>query len=114
MNRSPITTHILDTATGKPAANVPVKLYKQVNQDWELITEGKTDDDGRIVDWIDTGTDIEFATYKLVFDLDVYFSDQPKPAFYPTAEICFRLQDKNHHHIPLLLSPFGFSTYRGS
>jgi hydroxyisourate hydrolase len=132
--KSAITTHVLDTATGKPAANVPISLYKKVDNDWLFITDGKTDDDGRITDWINPDTKIEFAVYKLVFDLDSYFSDSyfldsnvldsnvlepsakgsAEPAFYPLAEICFRLQDNKHHHIPLLLSPFGYSTYRGS
>lgn len=117
--KSAITTHVLNTATGKPAANVPISLYKKVDKDWLFITDGKTDEDGRITDWINPDTKIEFAVYKLVFDLDSYFLAQSskgnaEPAFYPLAEICFRLQDSKHHHIPLLLSPFGYSTYRGS
>lgn len=115
MSRSPITTHILDTAKGKPAANVPVKMYQLIDDEqWSLLAQGTTDADGRIAQWLTPITDIAFATYKLVFDLDVYFTDAEAPAFYPLAEICFRVQDKNHHHIPLLLSPFGYSTYRGS
>lgn len=114
MNRSPITTHILDTATGLPAENVPVELFKLEYGEWKLLTKGLTNSDGRITDWIDDHSTINFATYKLVFDLDGYFSDQAEPAFYPFAEICFRRQDDKHHHIPLLLSPFGYSTYRGS
>ncbi|MGY8838947.1 MULTISPECIES: hydroxyisourate hydrolase [Pseudoalteromonas] len=112
MKKSPITTHILDTSTGKPAANVAVKLFVQSNNEWHLIAQGKTDTDGRITDWLDT--DVEFATYKLEFDLDSYYQNKEMPAFYPEAQITFRLQDKKHHHIPLLLSPFGYSTYRGS
>lgn len=112
MNKSPITTHILDTSTGKPAANVAVQLFVHTNNEWQLIAQGKTNSDGRITDWLNT--DVEFATYKLVFDLDSYYENQETPAFYPEAQITFRLQDKKHHHIPLLLSPFGYSTYRGS
>ncbi|TYK66647.1 hydroxyisourate hydrolase [Colwellia echini] len=114
MSKSAITTHILDTATGKPVSNLPVKLFKLIDGNWELISQASTDADGRITDWLSPETAIEFATYKLSFDLDSYFTDQADPAFYPLAEICFRLQDKRHHHIPLLLSPFGYSTYRGS
>lgn len=114
MSKSPITTHILDTSTGKPAANVPVSLYQQVDKQWHLLTEGVTDTDGRIIDWLSPDTSIKFATYKLIFNLDNYYQKQPIPAFYPQVEITFRLQDSKHHHIPLLLSPFGFSTYRGS
>ena len=112
MNKSPITTHILDTSTGKPAANVDVKLFKLTNNEWVLLTQGQTDTDGRITDWLKHH--VEFGTYKLVFDLDSYYKDQPTSAFYPQAQISFRLQDSKHHHIPLLLSPFGYSTYRGS
>ena len=112
MSKSPITTHILDTSTGKPAANVAVKLFKLTNNEWVQLTQGKTDTDGRITGWLNT--EVEFATYKLVFDLDSYYQNQTTPAFYPEAQITFRLQDTKHHHIPLLLSPFGYSTYRGS
>jgi len=116
--KSPITTHVLDTATGKPAANIPVKLYQQNNQQWDFITEGITNDDGRITDWIKPESTIEFGIYKLIFELEEYSNKNSTSngdlAFYPLAEICFRLQDNKHHHIPLLLSPFGYSTYRGS
>ena len=118
MNRSPITTHILDTSTGTPAVSVPVTLYKRVNNDWILLAKGMTDEDGRITDWLDTNSTVEHATYKLHFELEDYFSQQsakqPEDAFYPFTDICFRLKDDKHHHIPLLLSPFGYSTYRGS
>lgn len=115
MSDRSITTHVLDTTTGLPAQNVPVKLFIFVDQQWQLITQGKTNSDGRITDWLN-GIDmpIVFGTYKLIFDLDVYFSKQAIEAFYPSAEICFRLKDERHHHIPLLLSAFGYSTYRGS
>ena len=114
MSLNPITTHILDTAKGKPAANVPVKMYQLIDDKWSFLTEGITDSDGRIDNWINPITKIQFAIYKLTFDLDAYFTDTKNPAFYPFAEISFRVQDNNHHHIPLLLSPFGYSTYRGS
>lgn len=114
MTRSPITTHILDTAKGKPAANVPVKVYQLIDTKWSLLTQGVTDTDGRVTQWLTPITEVQLATYKLVFDLDAYFIGSDAPAFYPLAEICFRVQDNYHHHIPLLLSPFGYSTYRGS
>jgi len=114
MSRSPITTHILDTAKGLPAENVPVKMYQLIGDQWLFITEGVTDNDGRIANWLTPVNDISFGTYKLSFDLDAYFIGEEPPAFYPLAEICFRIQDTKHHHIPLLLSPFGYSTYRGS
>jgi len=117
---NPITTHILDTSSGKPAANVPIQLYVLKNKEWLLVASSSTNIDGRINDWNSTTwyQDREqeqlFATYKIVFDLDSYWQDHATPAFYPTAEVSFRLQDKRHHHIPLLLSAYGYSTYRGS
>ena len=120
MNNNPITTHILDTSTGTPAANIKVSLFVLQDDNWQLLTSGITNNDGRISLWEsdawykDALPEQLFATYKVVFDLDSYWQDQPTPAFYPSAEITFRLQDTRHHHIPLLLSAFGYSTYRGS
>jgi 5-hydroxyisourate hydrolase len=117
MSDRSITTHILDTSTGLPAQNVPVQLLKLIEQQWQLITHGTTNNDGRITDWLTNKDDIqpiEFGTYKLIFDLDSYCKQQNMSSFYPCVEICFRLQDERHHHIPLLLSAFGYSTYRGS
>jgi len=120
MNHNPITTHILDTSTGKPAANVPVSLFVLNDKNWELLTSGTTNADGRIAEWTsknwyaDQTEEQLFATYKVLFDLDSYWQNNPTRAFYPSAEIVFRMQDTRHHHIPLLLSDFGYSTYRGS
>lgn len=124
MNRSPITSHVLDTSTGKPATNVPVRLYQltanelatNTTESWQLIAEGSTDDDGRLIDWLPAEQEISHGTYKLFFDIDAYaaINGSVEATFYPYAEICFRVQDDNHHHIPLLLSAFGYSTYRGS
>lgn len=125
MSRSPITTHILDTSTGQPASGVPVTLF-QFNENaktWYQLCAAKTDQDGRLIDWLPAKQVIAHGTYKLVFDIDAYQAGagteakaevNRAPAFYPYAEICFRVLDDNHHHIPLLLSPFGYSTYRGS
>lgn len=114
MSRSPITTHILDTAKGLPAKGISVRMYQLVDEQWLFLTDGVTDNDGRIANWQTPITEVAFATYKLQFDLDAYFIDTDKPAFYPLVEICFRVQDTKHHHIPLLFSPFSYSTYRGS
>ena len=114
MNKSPITTHVLDTALGKPAADINIELYKQDENGWQLLTSGFTNADGRITDWLDAETELAYATYKLVFKLEDYFQKQNQSVFYPSAEICFNLNEKAHYHIPLLVSPFGYSTYRGS
>tara|TARA_R110001583_G_scaffold8952_7_gene42293 strand:- start:4231 stop:4590 length:360 start_codon:yes stop_codon:yes gene_type:complete len=119
MNKNPITTHILDTSQGKPAANVAIQLFVFKGDEWTLLSDAITNQDGRIEDWQDSwyqNMAIEqlFGTYKIVFALDPYWETQSTAAFYPSAEICFRLQDERHHHIPLLLTAYGYSTYRGS
>lgn len=108
-----ITTHVLDTARGKPARGVPVKLEKLEKKDGAKFVElgrGVTDDDGRCKTLL--GDDaVEAATYRLTFDVSSYLDG----AFFPTVEITFAVRDAGqHHHVPLLLSPFGYSTYRGS
>lgn len=114
MNKHVITTHILDTAKGQPVCNLPVELFKLIDQQWVLIAQAQSDQDGRVSIWQDLTTCLDFSTYRLRFHLDDYFTEQAELSFYPLAEICFRLQDSRHHHIPLLVSPFGYSTYRGS
>lgn len=106
---SHVTTHVLDTTTGEPAHGVPVILRTDAGQ----IAEGLTDDDGRIRD---LGPDrLPEGDYRLVFDTDTYFAASGRPAFYPTVHIEFRITDtEQHYHVPLLLSPFAYSTYRGS
>ncbi len=111
MTKSLITTHILDTALGKPAAGVPVTLSRLDGDNWTPLAQGKTDADGRIMQWSIPDADLPYATYKLTFDIEFYFGDQ---SFYPFADIVFARRDDRHHHIPLLLTPFGYSTYRGS
>lgn len=111
MNRSLITTHVLDTAVGLPAADLPVALYKEVDGQWQLLAEAQTDTDGRVMQWSVDDTELVYGTYKVTFAIEQYLGEG---CFYPFAEIVFRRQDDRHHHIPLLLSPFGYSTYRGS
>lgn len=120
MINNPITSHILDTSSGKPAAGVPMTLYVFMDNQWQLLSSATTNEDGRVAAWEsqswyqDLQPEQLLGTYKIVFDLDVYWQAQEVPAFYPTAEISFRMQDTRHHHIPLLLSAYGYSTYRGS
>jgi 5-hydroxyisourate hydrolase len=104
-----ITTHVLDTAKGKPAAGVAVTL-EVLRRDWELIGHGATDSDGRLRTLTEGGT-LERALYRLTFVISGY----DKSAFFPEVSIIFRVDDPaQHYHVPLLLSPFGYSTYRGS
>jgi len=109
--KSLMTTHILDTSVGLPAAGVPVILYLLDGAQWNELACAKTDDDGRIMQWDIADDMMPFGVYKLKFDIEAY---QGNEAFYPYAEICFKRKDNKHHHIPLLLTPFGYSTYRGS
>lgn len=111
MTKSVITTHVLDTAKGIPASGIAVKLYRLENGDWVLVDSGTTDVDGRIMQWTVADEELRYGEYKLTFNLNVYLGEK---AFYPYADIVFRRQDDRHHHIPLLLSPYGYSTYRGS
>ena len=119
-NKNPITTHILNTALGKPAADIAIQLFVLNEQTWQLLSAAVTNEDGRIDDWLDNSwyqdkqPEDLFSTYKIVFELDAYWQKQGIDAFYPSAEICFKVQDSKHHHVPLLLSPYSYSTYRGS
>jgi len=115
MKRSPITTHVLDTATGKPAAGVPVALSIAEGSGWKKLAAGITNDDGRVGDLLPVDHTLARGVYKMRFDTGVYFAAHKTTGFYPYAEIVFEIRDTtSHYHIPLLLSPFGFSTYRGS
>ena len=101
-----VTTHVLDAAAGRPAKGVPVRL----ESGGALVAEGRTDDDGRIRD---LGPDrLEPGVYRLVFDTESYLGPD---GFYPEITVSFRITDPEaHHHVPILLSPFAYSTYRGS
>jgi 5-hydroxyisourate hydrolase len=112
--RSPITTHVLDTAIGRPAAGVPVTLCRADDPSWQQIGAGITNADGRVTDLLQPGS-LRAGVYKIRFDTGVYFQRSGTAAFYPWAEIVFTVDDPGgHYHVPLLLNPFGYSTYRGS
>lgn len=110
---SRITTHVLDTARGLPAAGVPVTLEVRAGDGWKTLGRGRTDADGRARE-LHEG-DIENGTYRLTFDTTPYFESVDVEGFFPVAQIVFDVRDASrHHHVPLLLSPYGYSTYRGS
>jgi 5-hydroxyisourate hydrolase len=111
---STISTHILDTSKGIPAQNVEVVLYQQQDENWNEIAKGKTNSDGRIPDLLSKETIVESGIYKLKFDTKKYFNVTATQAFYPFVEIIFEIKTDAHYHVPLLLNPFGYSTYRGS
>ena len=113
-----ITTHVLDTALGRPAAGMPVRLMRVAESGCTELGRACTDVDGRAADL--GPAPIEPGTYRLVFDTAAYARAQPgadgsKPAFFPEVTVTFTVQDQaGHYHVPLLLSPFGYATYRGS
>ena len=112
---SSITTHVLDTARGLPAAGVAVRLEREQAGSWLEIGRGVTDGDGRVSDLLGPGASLSSGVHRLTFGTGAYFAAQQKPAFYPEVQVVFTIVDPaRHHHVPLLLSPFGYSTYRGS
>ncbi|NIH80222.1 hydroxyisourate hydrolase [Amycolatopsis viridis] len=108
---SAITTHVLDTALGRPAAGVRVRLERAGKP--EVLATGATDDDGRVRD---LGPDrLDAGAYRLVFDTAAYFAATGQTCFFPEITLTFALADPGqHYHVPVLLSPFAYSTYRGS
>ena len=109
---SQVTTHVLDAAFGTPAVGVGVSLDRQTPDGWSEVGGGATDADGRIAA---LGPDrLAPGVYRLVFATGDYFDATRRPAFYPEVQIAFRLSGTEHYHVPLLLSPFAYSTYRGS
>jgi len=112
---SAITTHVLDTGRGRPAAGVPVTLEVEAAGGWTLLGKRKTNKDGRISDLVPDETAIQTGVYRLIFDTGRYFANNNVDAFYPQVTIIFKIENPDqHYHVPLLLSPFGYSTYRGS
>ncbi len=112
---SQITTHVLDVSLGRPAAGMPVLLeVEDVGTGWKQLGRGATDKDGRVRDLLAAGSLVE-GTYRLTFDTHAYFVDRKVQALYPQVSVVFAVRNAaEHHHIPLLLSPFGYTTYRGS
>jgi 5-hydroxyisourate hydrolase len=106
-----ISTHILDTSLGHPAANVRVILEKQTNEAWQKIEEQLTNADGRIV----FSCPSESGTYRLTFYIEDYFKQLNQESFFSDTPVIFNIKNtQRKYHVPLLLNPFGFSTYRGS
>jgi len=112
---SQITTHILDTTRGKPAANVPITLFVQINGQWQEMSTGMTNSDGRIGDLLKADFVLDAGIYRMNFDTQSYFEANNEQGFYPFVDIVFNIDDSgSHYHIPLLLTAYGYSTYRGS
>jgi 5-hydroxyisourate hydrolase len=109
-----ITTHVLDTAVGRPGRAIAVELERADGTSWQPISAGTTDDDGRLRTLTSTGP-VVAGTYRLRFHTGAYFASHQQPGFFPVIEIQFHVADgAQHYHVPLLVSPYGYSTYRGS
>ena len=109
-----ITTHVLDTSTGRPGKGIAIELEREHRGVWNLIGGGITDDDGRLRTLTPAGP-LPVATYRIRFQTGLYFAAQGTTGFFPVVEIQFAVTDENaHYHVPLLLSPYSYSTYRGS
>jgi 5-hydroxyisourate hydrolase len=112
---SPITTHVLDTALGKPASGVALSLSR-LSADGTAceLARGRTNADGRVLDLLAPGS-LQRGRYRLRFEVEAYFAATGRTSFYPVIEVVFEVSaEHEHHHVPLLLSPYGYSTYRGS
>ena len=111
---SRITTHVLDTSKGKPAAGIKIILFRNENEEWQTVSGGITGTDGRIAGRLEKDTIPEPGMYKLKFEKKEYFDNQSVKTLYSFIEIIFEIKNEEHYHMPLLLNPFGYPTYLGS
>ncbi|AOW78776.1 hydroxyisourate hydrolase [Colwellia sp. PAMC 20917] len=121
---SQITSHILDTSRGKPAAGITISLFElkgsndgdsNIQAQWSLLAQGQTNSDGRVPALLDKERILPAGSYRVHFAVSDYFNALNEQAFYPYVDIVFDISgDGEHYHIPLLLTAFGYSTYRGS
>jgi 5-hydroxyisourate hydrolase len=109
-----LSTHVLDTASGRPAPGLAVRCERLDDDAVTLVTERRTDDDGRIGDLVDRAA-LTVGTYRLTFATGAWAAANDQATFYPEVSVTFTVTAPDeHHHVPLLLSPYGYSTYRGS
>ena len=111
-----LSSHILDISTGKPAPDVNVRLMMQEKSgSWKLVNPQKTDANGRIGTFLPNEAGVAHdGTYKLIFETTPYFQNQGLKSFYPYVEVNFNVEGEKHYHVPITLSAYGYSTYRGS
>lgn len=114
-NNFQLSSHILDVSKGAPASDVSIKLekYNEQNKTWSFVEEKKTDVNGRITDFLNSEKS-NLGIYKLTYFTADYFKKNNTESFYPFIEVVFQIKDKNHYHVPITLSAFGYSTYRGN
>jgi 5-hydroxyisourate hydrolase len=112
---SSISTHVLDTSKGAPAAGLPITLERGADGAWSRIGGGVTNDDGRVAKLLNSDVTFGPGTYRMTFETSAYFTAENTDGFYPIVRVEFTVRSTDqHYHVPLLLSPFGYSTYRGS
>jgi len=110
-----ISTHVLDVASGRPAAAIVVRLHRHEQGGWHPITALRTDDNGRIADLLSSAEELQSSFYRLRFGTRSYFRAKGIESFHPFVDIVFEVRDpKEHYHVPLLITPHSYSTYRGS
>jgi 5-hydroxyisourate hydrolase len=111
-----VSTHVLDTARGHPAEGVVVELQvREAHLVWHYLAEGTTNDDGRVDELVPEGHRFEPGVYRMMFRTGEYFEKDAMLPFHPEVVVAFEVRDpKQHYHVPLLLSPYGYTTYRGS
>lgn len=112
-----LSSHILDISQGQPAGKVEVELqkYNKTTKQWTLVSKKQTDDNGRIADFLPYAKGTEnYGEYKLKFFTEDYYKNKKIESFYPYIEVVFQIKGDEHYHVPITLSPFGYSTYRGS
>ncbi|ROI09744.1 hydroxyisourate hydrolase [Chryseobacterium sp. H3056] len=110
-----LSSHILDITKGQPAANVKIGLSKQKSGKWIAVDEKQTDKNGRITDFLKEEKGVNHqGIYKLTYYTAPYFQALGQESFYPFIEVVFELKDNNHYHVPITLSAYGYSTYRGN
>lgn len=110
-----LSSHILDIHTGKPAPGVTISLSRQdTSGRWSVIEERKTDENGRVKDFLEATPEGHPRIYKLTYQVGPYFEAQGQDSFYPFIEVVFQIKDNAHYHVPITLSPYGYSTYRGN
>ena len=110
-----LSSHILDVSKGLPASGVTIKLenYNEKTKVWKIVDEKVTDENGRIGDFLSSEKD-NIGIYKLTYYTSEYFKKNNTNSFYPWIEVVFEIKDENHYHVPITLSAYGYSTYRGN
>jgi 5-hydroxyisourate hydrolase len=112
---SGVSTHVLDTARGRPAAGISVALEMRAGSDWTRLADTATDESGRAANLVPSTGLFQRGTYRLRFDAAAYFRAQGLETFYAEVSVTFEVRNPGeHYHVPLLLSPWGYTTYRGS